>query len=378
MGLEFADAASSTTADPSATLGEHHVRTSIVLPVYNERENLHPLVGELVDVVESNAMACFRPVEITVVDDGSTDGTNAVIRELAAEFDSVRGVFLSRNFGQSAALSAGIDESVGEYIVTLDGDGQNDPADVPRLLSRLTDGYDCVSGWRKDRRDPFTKTIPSAVQTSLATLTGPDIHDFGCTLKAYRADAIEEIQLRGEGHRYIPAKLYDRGFSITEVPVNHRPRTAGSSKYGAGRLLRGFVDLGFEIFWNRYSVRPLHLLGGLGVSLLAVGGLLGSHAVVSKYAFGAALTPHLPRLVLTIALILFGFQLVMFGVLAEMLSRLLYQDECPYRIERVDNGETPEQRPNGRPAEETATGERTTAKTAERDSETPRTIDFSE
>ncbi|MEF8757125.1 MAG: glycosyltransferase family 2 protein [Halobacteriales archaeon] len=329
----------SADAPPSERERAESPRTSIVVPAYNERANVRPLVEEIVDVLTGASMAGFRPFEILLIDDGSTDGTEDVVRELAEEYGALRGVFLRRNFGQSAALAAGFDEARGEFVVTLDADGQNDPADVPRLLSRLEDGYDCVSGWRKDRRDPLTKRIPSAIQTYLSMYTGPDIHDFGCTLKAYRRAAVEEIQLRGEGHRYIPAKLYDQGFSITEEPVNHRPRLNGSSKYGTGRLLRGFVDLAFNVFWNKYSMRPLHLLGGLGTLFLVAGGLLGGHAIVLKYGFGESLAPHLPRLVLTVLLVLFGFQLVMFGVLAEMLTRLLYRDETPYRIERVYAGD---------------------------------------
>lgn len=328
-----------STLEDGARSGEiTAVRTSIVLPAYNEAGNLRPLVEEVMDVVGSEPMAGFRPTEVIVVDDGSTDGTTDIVEALADEYPPVRGVFLRGNFGQSAALEAGFDEAAGEYVVTLDADGQNNPADIPTLLGGLTDGYDCVSGWRTDRDDPLSKTVPSRIQTVLATYTGPEIHDFGCTLKAYRREAVEEIQLRGEGHRYIPAKLYERGFEITEKPVDHRPREHGSTKYGNGRLLRGFVDLLFQVFWNRYSRRPLHLLGGGGLLLLTVGGLLGTHAVVMKYAFGESLLPHLPRLVLTVALVLFGFQLVMFGVLAEMLTRLLYRDERPYRIRRTYDG----------------------------------------
>jgi len=340
-GEAVADATDSDTdADPPAA--EPAVRTSFVLPAYNEVGNLRSLVEEIVGVAGQEAMAAYRPVEVILVDDGSTDGTADLIRELAAEYEPVRGVFLRRNFGQSAALCAGLDEAVGEFVVTMDADGQNNPADAPMLLDRLTDGYDCVSGWRADRDDPVSKTVPSKIQTYLATYTGPDIHDFGCTLKAYRREAVDELQLKGEGHRYIPAKLYNRGFKITEERVDHRPRTHGKTKYGAGRLVRGFVDLGFNIFWNKYSMRPLHLLGGLGVLLLTLGGVLGTHALVEKYVLGASLAPHLPRLIFIVALILFGFQLVMFGVLAEMLTRVIYRRETPYRIESRFDGSVEE------------------------------------
>jgi glycosyltransferase involved in cell wall biosynthesis len=334
MKSKQVEQASARPADAPASA----VRTSIVLPAYNERGNLRPLVEELVAVIESEEVAAFRPVEIVVVDDGSTDGTDEILRELAAEYEQFRAVFLQRNFGQSAALCAGFDVARGEFVVTLDADGQNNPADIPDLLSELVDGYDCVSGWRRDRQDPLSKRLPSTIQTYLAMWTGPDIHDFGCTLTAYRSQALEDIQLRGENHRYIPAKLYDRGYRITEREVDHRPRDHGSTKYGAGRLLRGFVDLCYHIFWNKYSARPIHLLGGIGMILLSVGALIGTHAVAIKYLFDASLTSKLPRLILTVALVLFGFQMLMFGVLAEMLTTILYRNERPYRIERIHDG----------------------------------------
>jgi glycosyltransferase involved in cell wall biosynthesis len=244
-------------------------------------------------------------------------------------------VFLRRNFGQSAALAAGIDHATGEYVVTMDADGQNDPADIPRLLSELSEGYDCVSGWRRDRDDPLRKTVPSAIQGRLARWTGPDIHDFGCTLKAYRAVGLDDIDLYGEGHRYIPAKLYRRGYDITELPVDHRPRTAGETKYGTRRLLKGFVDLLFHAFWTRFATRPSHFLGGIGLFLAGIGGLIGGHAVLIKYAFGASLAPRTPRLLLSIGLVLFGFQLLMFGFLAEMIVKQQYRHDRPYRVRTV-------------------------------------------
>jgi len=309
-------------------------RTSIVLPVYNEAGNVAALLEELRTVIESDAMAAYRPVEVLMVDDGSTDGTRDRLRELAAENPYLGAVFLRRNFGQSAAMAAGIDHANGEFVVTMDADGQNNPADVPRLLSELDEGgYDCVSGWRRDRDDPLRKTIPSAVQTRLARWTGPDIHDFGCTLTAYRAVGLRDIDLYGEGHRYIPAKLYRRGYEITELPVDHRPREHGETKYGPSRLLKGFVDLLFHAFWTRFSTRPSHFLGGIGLLLSGVGALIGGHAVVMKYAFGESLAPHTPRLLLAVGLVLFGFQLLLFGFLAEMIVKQQYRHERPYRVQ---------------------------------------------
>jgi glycosyltransferase involved in cell wall biosynthesis len=307
------------------------IRTSIVVPVYNEEANVGPLVDEILDVLADNPS--LAPAEVIFVDDGSTDGTVDELRAAVEKSEEIRVLVLSRNFGQSAALAAGIDHATGEFVVTMDGDRQNDPADIPRLVEELQQGYDCVSGWRKERRDPLSKRIPSAIQTKLATWTGPNIHDFGCTLKAYRAEALDAVNLYGEGHRYIPAKLYNHGYSITEIPVNHRERTAGSTKYGAARLLKGFVDLTFQVFWNRYSTRPIHFLGGLGLLAVFIGTVIGTHALYLKYVLGDSLLQHLPRLVFVVALILFGLLLVMFGFLAEMIAKIHYREQSPYRID---------------------------------------------
>jgi len=311
------------------------VVTSVVMPAYNERGNVKPLVDELVPVFDDERMHPYRPFEVVIVNDGSSDGTRESITSLAANYEPVRGVFLTRNFGQSAAISAGIDQATGEFIVTMDADRQNDPRDIPDLLAELEQEHDCVSGLRRDREDPLSKRVSSAIQTRLAKLTGVDIHDFGCTLKAYRGSALRDISLYGEGHRYIPAKLHKRGYQVTEREVNHRPRTCKETKYGHARLYRGFVDLLFHLFWNRYSTRPSHLFGGFGVLFMLVGGVIGAHAVILRLVFQVPLTPRLPRLLLIVSLVLFGFQMLVFGLLAEMITKLYYRDDQPYHIRGV-------------------------------------------
>lgn len=308
---------------------------SIVLPVYNEIGNITPLTDELVQIIESNRLDDYRPYEIIFVDDGSTDGSQGILTEIVKTHDHVKTILLRRNFGQSAALAAGIDAAKGEVIITMDSDMQNDPENIPQLIEKLEDGHDCVSGWRKNRQDSISKTIPSKIQTYLAWIAGPRIHDFGCTLKAYKRDAIQDINLHGEGHRYIPAHLHRRGYSVTEIPVNHRPRKKGGTKYGTKRLVKGSLDLLFNVFRNRFSTRPLHFLGSIGVLFMGVGGLTGLHALIIRYVYEASLTPRMPRLVLVALLILFGFQLFLLGFLAEMIVDLRYLDDNPYRIEKI-------------------------------------------
>ncbi len=306
---------------------------SVVAPAYNEAESLTPLVAELTTVCDD--LDAYQPYEIVIVNDGSTDGTAATLDDLAATHAPVRAVHLTRNHGQSAALAAGLDHARGERVVTLDADLQNDPADIPRLLRELERGYDCVSGNRADREDPLRKTVPSRIQTQLAKRTGPDIEDFGCTLKAYRADTLADVDLRGEGHRYLPSKLYAQGYRIAELDVSHREREYGETKYGAGRLLRGFVDLLFHWAWNRFGARPMHVFGGLGVLTLGIGVAIGGFSLIQRLVFGVPLAPHLPRLILVAVLVIAGLQFLVFGFLAETVVTLRFKDEQPYRVERV-------------------------------------------
>lgn len=322
------------TADQRLAKSER-AKTSVVIPVYNEVENIPPLVEEISETLESDTLADYRPYEIIFVEDGSDDGTEDLVDQLAFEFDEICAVHLKRSWGQSTALAAGIDEAAGDIIITMDGDRQNDPHDIPWLLAELADGADCVSGWRKDRNDPWHKTIPSAIQTRLAKATGPDINDFGCTLTAYRAEAIDEVDLRGERHRYIPAVLHDLGYEIREVEVNHRPREHGESRYGVGRLIRGFVDLLYHVFRVRYSTRPMHIFGGLGLLIFGLGIGLGMLLVGQRYLAGIALNTMLPKLLLSVSMTLFGFGMLAVGLVTELLTELLYADERPYRIDEV-------------------------------------------
>lgn len=321
----------------TVTASQLDVQCTVVVPVHNERDSLPQLLEEIDSTFLHESMRPYRPYEVIFIEDGSDDGTAQWVDDAALANEHVQAIHLRRSFGQSAALSAGFDAAAGEIVVPMDGDLQNDPQDIPALIEKLEKGYDCVSGWRRDRNDPWHKTIPSAIQTRLAKATGPDINDFGCTMKAYRRGALEDIDLYGEGHRYIPAKLYNKGYSVAEVEVNHRPRVHGESRYGVGRLVRGFVDLLFHWFWVRFSTRPLHLFGTFGFASMAAGSLIGGISLAQRYVFGVPLDPRTPRLVLIALLVIFGLQLIVFGVLAEMLTKMQYADDREYRIERAVN-----------------------------------------
>jgi glycosyltransferase involved in cell wall biosynthesis len=310
------------------------VEISVIVPVHNEAGNVKPLANELKTVLEENDLGSWEVLWVEDHERGD-DGTADRVDQLARERSRMRALHLRRSYGQSAALAAGFDHARGDILVPMDGDLQNDPHDIPRLVERLEEGYDAVSGWRKDRKDPWSKRLPSRLQTWLAMYTGPDIHDFGCTLKAYRAEAIADIDLYGEGHRYIPSKLYDKGYDVGEIVVNHRERQHGQSRYGVGRLVRGFVDLLFHWFWVRFSTRPLHFLGTAGMLFMGAGGAIGTVSVAQRYLLGVPLGPRTPRLILIVLLIVFGLQLLVFGVLAEMLTKLYYRDDTEYRVERV-------------------------------------------
>jgi glycosyltransferase involved in cell wall biosynthesis len=289
---------------------------SLVIPVYNEAESLGPLVAE----IDEALAPAGRPYEIVFVDDGSTDGSFAAMQGIAAPRADVRVVKLRRNFGKSAALSHGFAASRGAQIVTLDGDRQDDPGEIPRLLAPLDEGYDLVSGWKQSRQDPLTKTLPSRLfNWTVRRTTGIQLHDFNCGLKAYDREVIETISVYGELHRYIPVVAEQAGFRVTEVKVSHRRRTAGRSKYGWQRFARGYLDLLTVLFLGRYQHRPQHLFGGIGSLLILVGFLVELYLTIDKLVFGNPIGQR-PLLLLGALLIIVGVQLLSLGMIAELIA----------------------------------------------------------
>ncbi len=305
---------------------------SVLVPVYNEADNVVPLHAELDRVLGPRGLR----YELIFVDDGSTDGTAAKLGQIQnADPGHVTVAFLRRNCGQTAALSAALDLSRGAVLVPMDGDRQNDPADIPRLLDTLDEGYDVVSGWRRDRQDAFlSRKIPSWIANRLvARISGVPLHDFGCTLKAYRRRVLEGVRLYGEMHRFIPIFASWQGAKVTEQVVNHRPRTAGRTKYGLGRTFNVVLDLILIRFFQRYSQRPIHLFGRIGLmslllSLLSFGAMLyfkyAHHALTGGENKTFIETP-LPSL--TVILFGLGVQSILLGLLAEMIMRTYYESQ---------------------------------------------------
>lgn len=307
---------------------------SMVVPVRDEQENIPLLLAEIVAVMDTHQIN----YEIVVVNDGSTDNTAEVLAEAHVKYPHLLVVELRRNFGQTAAMSAGFDHSHGEVVVPLDGDLQNDPADIPRLLAKLDEGYDVVSGWRRKRFDKFlTRRVPSWLANRLiGIITGVKIHDYGCTLKAYHRDIVEHLHLYGEMHRFIPAIARWSGASVTEMEVNHRPRRFGRTKYGLGRLTRVMLDLMTIKFLGSFSTKPLHVFGTIGLATLL--GALVSGGVMIYQKFGIDLPMNRnPLLILTAIAIVMGVQFLLMGLLAEMLARTYHesQHKPTYIIRRV-------------------------------------------
>lgn len=305
-------------------------KISVVVPVYNEEGNVQELHKEIMDACESGRYV----FEIIFIDDGSTDRTV----EIAKTLKPLKLIQMRRNFGQTAAMDAGIKNAQYDYIVTMDGDRQNDPNDIPRMIDYLEENdLDVVSGWRKNRKDTLMKKFTSRGANFLRGIIVKDnIHDSGCSLKVYRKECFEGINLYGEMHRFIPALLKIKGFSVGEIVVNHRARTAGVTKYNWKRTFKGFVDMISVWFWNRYAVRPLHLMGTAGLISLFVGGCCGIWSIVI-FCMGYKMSNNIMPPLLTVFFIIIGLLFFIFGLMSDVLVKTYYGThvDTPYSIKKI-------------------------------------------
>jgi glycosyltransferase involved in cell wall biosynthesis len=310
------------------------VDLSIVIPFYNEHKNISFLLDEIYQALRPTNWT----YEVVAIDDGSRDGTYELLKKELARFTHFRLIRFRKNFGQTAAMAAGFDSAEGEIIVTLDGDLQNDPADIPRLMEKMSEGFDIVSGWREKRKDPFlTRRLPSHWANKIISwVTGVKLHDYGCTLKAFRREVAKNIRLYGEMHRFIPAIASWMGVSIAEIPVNHRPRKYGRSKYGLSRTVRVILDLITVKFLLTYSTRPIHVFGLWGILAGIFGFILAGYLSIQRLFMGIALSNR-PILLLAILLIFIGIQFISIGLLGELQVRTYHesQDKPIYFIKEI-------------------------------------------
>ena len=304
---------------------------SVVVPIFNEEGNVANLHREILEVCQANNYT----FEIIFVDDGSVDNTAGVCKTLSP----LKLIRMRRNFGQTAAMDAGIKAAQYDYIVTMDGDGQNDPADIPHMIEYLEqNNLDVVSGWRKNRKDTLMKRFTSRGANLLRSLIVHDgIHDSGCSLKVYKRECFKGVNLYGEQHRFIPAILKIKGFLIGEVIVNHRPRTSGYTKYNWKRTIKGFVDMISVWFWNKFSTRPLHLLGGIGMIFEILGGACGIWSIV-LFVRGAKMSNNIIPPLLTIFFVIIGLIMTIFGLMSEILIKTYYgaHVDTPYSIKSIE------------------------------------------
>lgn len=310
---------------------------SIVVPVYNEEESL-PL---LVEAVRSVVLPLNLAWELVLVDDGSRDSSPSILEKLAVQDpDHLSVVFLRRNFGQTAAIAAGLDHSTGEFVVLLDADLQNDPQDIPAMLDKLNEGYDVVSGWRKNRQDSFaTRTLPSNLANGLISrVTGVHLHDYGCTLKAYRREVITGFKLYGEMHRFIPVYANSVGAKIYEMPVRHHPRRFGKTKYGLERTFKVILDLITVKFLNSYANKPIYLFGGAGIILIVVS-LLAMLALAIRRIFLDIPVLNSPIFLMSVVTFILGVQSILMGLIAELLVRTYHesQGKPTYTVRQIIN-----------------------------------------
>lgn len=304
---------------------------SIVIPFLNEEPNLKPLCDELKKALDPLA----KDYEVLFIDDGSTDAGIGVLEGLREEMPQIKVVSFRRNFGQTAAMVAGLDYAEGDIVVTLDADRQNDPADIPALVAKIEEGYDMVCGWRFDRQDTYlSRKLPSMLANKLiSSITDVNLHDYGCTLKAMRKDLAKRVILYGEMHRFIPAVASGVGAKIAEVKVNHRARTAGESKYGISRTFRVILDLITVKFLLRFHSRPLHFFGMPGLVLGGIGGALITYLTIARLFFGMPLSDR-PLLIFAFMSVIIGLQFILFGLIGEMQTRTYYesQDKPIYHV----------------------------------------------
>ncbi len=328
--------------NPTASAAPH---VSVVVPLYNEEESIAGLQAQLTAALTGLG----QPFEIIVVDDGSRDGSFALLQRWQAQDPAhVRVVRFRRNFGQTAAFSAGFERARGEIIVTLDADLQNDPADIGLLLDKIEAGYDVVSGWRVQRQDAaLSRRLPSVIANALISrVTGVALHDYGCSLKAYRREVLQNVRLYGELHRFIPAIASWMGTAVAEIPVSHRPRQFGRSKYNLSRTLRVILDLITVRFLLGYATRPLHVFGGIGLTLGAVGTLIGIYLTYLKLILGQSIGSR-PLLLLAVLLVVLGVQMLSIGLLGEMTMRTYYeaQNKPIYAIREILENQEATQEP---------------------------------
>jgi glycosyltransferase involved in cell wall biosynthesis len=328
---------SATAAARASAVAGSGVELSIVVPVHDEQDNVEPLYEALTAALT----ALGRSYEVIVVDDGSRDDTFARLAALASQDEALKLVKLRRNFGQTAAMAAGFDHAEGEIVIPMDGDLQNDPADIERLLDKLDEGYDVVSGWRHDRKDNALRRLPSRMANWLiGRVTGVRLHDYGCTLKAYRADVIAETRLYGEMHRFLPALASQTGARITEIPVRHHPRVAGKSKYGLRRTFKVLLDLLTVKFLSVWSTKPSYVFGGCGVLLCLAGSLFVLWTAYERIVNGVFVYQQ-PSLLVGVFLFTIGFNLVLLGLLAELIVRTYHESQSKptYLVRELRNFE---------------------------------------
>ncbi len=310
------------TAGPNQP-GTKSIATSVIVPLYNEEGSIPELADELKNVLGSMG----APYEIIFVDDGSTDGSYKLLRDLHRSNKRIKVIRLRKNYGKSAALSLGFQKATGDIVITLDADLQDDPAEIPALVKELKKGFDVVSGWKKRRRDPISKKIPSRLfNFTVRLFTGIKIHDFNCGLKAYRNEVIKKIKVYGELHRFIPVLAHWQGFSIGEKVVQHRRRKYGKTKFGVTRFLKGFLDFVTVIFTTRYAARPLHLFGAIGLVCFFTGFFIDAYLTI-QWFLGNITLSNRPLLLAGFLLIIVGVQFFAIGLLGEMISRSQQVDD---------------------------------------------------